>query len=289
MSGILGWLERAGRLLRAAGLGRVVDAVGPAVGGAAARREVEVDGFRLTGSHVGQLYYLRELAEGRDAFLAELLREAARPRGTAVEGGAHIGYLTLHLAAAVGAGGRVLAFEPDPGVQGALRGNLARNGLGARVVVAQQALGERAGRAVLHVSGGGETSSLFGGGDAAREHVEVEVVALDDVLPADATVDVVKLDVEGAELSALRGMARVLERSSAVLFLECNPGALAAAGASAEELLAWLRGAGFDVWRIDERARRLSRELGVGEGEYVNLACARAEAAERLARRGARS
>ena len=74
------------------------------------------------------------------------------------------------------------------------------------------ALGAGPGRATLHVGGGGETSTL-GPLEGERATAEVEVAALDDVLPPGTRVDVVKLDLEGCETAALRGMRRTLERS----------------------------------------------------------------------------
>jgi FkbM family methyltransferase len=190
----------------------------------------------------------------------------------AVDAGAHIGYVTLQLARAVGPQGRVLAFEPEAGARSALVRNVERNEVAGRVSVSPYALGERAGHAVLHVGGGGETSSLAPV-EGSRGTADVEVAALDDLLPG--KVDVVKLDLEGGETAALRGMTRVLERSSsAVLVVECNPGRLEAMGSSHEELLACLTELGFRSRLIDEDSRELVETIAV-TGDYVNLYCDR--------------
>jgi FkbM family methyltransferase len=279
---VLGWLERGAAALRRLGLGGVVERIGPAVGALVARRPVTVNGLRLAGSHVGQLYYLRELERGRDRFLARLLAALAPPGGVAVDAGAHIGYLTLELARAVGVDGRVYALEPDPAAAAALRSNLRRNRLGDRVIVVEQALGAEPGTAVLHLAGGGEASSLAElPGFHAR--LDVRVTPLDELV-GDAAVDLVKLDVEGAELEALRGMTRLLRRRPDVaLVVECNPGRLTSLGTSAEELLAFLREEGFAVQQVDEAADRLS-QVDLGEAGYVNLVCLRGRGAAVLER-----
>jgi FkbM family methyltransferase len=269
-------LERGARVLRALGLGGLVDRLGPAIGAAAARTEVEIDGFRLVGSHAGHLFYLRELAEDdRERHLVELMRECVPEGGTAVEAGAHIGFVTLHLASRVGPSGRVWTFEANPEVHDTIRENLRLNGLADRVTLVESAVGRRAGRARFHLSGGGETSSLHDQGTTRRE-VEVQVTPIDAALPADAVADVVKLDIEGGELDALEGMRELVARSGErlTLFLECNPDALAAAGRSADELVRWLGERGFRLFRIDEGRRRLAPLASLPPGgEYVNLMC----------------
>lgn len=279
---LLSVLEHGARAARRLGLGRLVDRLGPAVGHAAARAEVEVDGFRFAGTHAAHLFYLREVAEeGRERLFTELIRELAPRGGTAVEAGAHIGVVTVHLADSVGDGGRVLAFEPNPEIHDVLRANLRRNGLEARVTVLPQALGSRPGRTQLFVSGGGETSSLHDQG-TAHDRVEVDVVRLDDVL--EEPPGLVKLDIEGGEVDAIEGMSRV---SPPVVFLECNPSLLAAAGRSAEDLRALLAGHGFAIWTIDEPGGRLRAFDGSVAGEYVNLVAGRGAAAARLEPRAA--
>jgi hypothetical protein len=91
-------------------------------------------------------------------------------------------------------------------------------------------------------------------------------------------VGVVKLDLEGGEVEALRGMRQVISSSPApLLFVECNPSALARAGTSVEALLGELHAAGLSVRVIDETRRALAapgRELTRVRG-HVNLLCER--------------
>jgi FkbM family methyltransferase len=204
----------------------------------------------------------------------ELLALRTPPGGVAIDGGAHIGYLTVHLARAVGSEGRVYAFEPEAGARAALAGNLERNGVADRVTVVPQALGAGPGRATLHVGGGGETSTLAPL-EGERATAGVDVVALDDILPPELEIAVVKLDLEGSETAAIRGMRRTLERSTdAVLVVELNPARLAAMGSSRAELLTELRGLGFTARVIDEEQDELVDEIAV-PGGYVNLLCER--------------
>lgn len=263
-------LERAAAGARRLRLGFLVDAVAPHVARPFERFELDVEGVRLHGRDLAQLHYARELVErGRERTFVELLAAATPPGGTVLEGGSHIGFVTVHAARAAGPDGRVLVFEPNAAVHDVLRENLAANGVAGRVEVRPQALGETSGRARFYASG--DTSSLFDAAESAVEQ-EVEVVRADDVVAE--RVDVIKLDVEGAELAALRGMER-LAAGAGSLFLECNPELLARAGASRDELLAWIRSRGFGIEWIDETSRR-TRPLSDGWSEsYVNLVCRR--------------
>ncbi len=263
-------MERGAAVLRRVGLGRVVDAVGARV--ASTDFEVEVDGLRLSGDHIGQLYYVREVLEsGREGYFVELLREAARPGATVLEAGAHIGYVTLQAARAVGPAGRVVAFEPNPRTLPVLRRNVETNGFASRVEIVPVALGSRRGRASFFVTPGGDASSLHAApGDPDVVEVDVDTA---DALLGDATVSVVKLDVEGGEVDALRGMRVLLERSHPVVFAECNAEALEAAGSSVDELVAELEALDYDVRWIDEEARELRTLAEPSSEGYVNLRC----------------
>jgi len=140
----------------------------------------------------------------------------------------------------------VLVFEPNAAVLPALQQNLAANGVARRVEILSAALAERAGRASFYASG--ETSSLVEAVEGTVR-VEVDLVRGDDVVDED--VDVIKLDIEGAELAALRGMERLVA-GVRTIFLELNPGLLKRSGASRDELLRWLVEHGFEVEWIDE-------------------------------------
>lgn len=275
---LLGLLEGGARALRSVGLGRVVDLVGPRIAPSIGTFDVVVDGLRLHGDHIGQLYYVRELLEdGREATFVALLKSVLRFGDTVVEAGAHIGYLTLQAARGVGPQGRVIAFEANPRAIPLIERNLELNALAARVTVVPCALGKTAGSHAFYISGGGDTSSLFEP-DEVVERIEVEVTTLDEWLDPTVRVDVVKLDVEGGEVAALHGMRETLARAGPrlVVFAECNPSMLERSGSSVEELAEVLRGHGLDVSWIDEErgSVRPLEELDRSSG-YVNLYCCR--------------
>jgi FkbM family methyltransferase len=271
----LSLLEWIAGLARRLGLGFLVDRLAPLVARPFERFELDVDGVRLAGTELAHLHYVRELMEdGREQTFVRLLREAIPVGGVVLEGGAHLGFVTVHAARATGPDGRVITFEANPAVLDMLRENLAANGVADRVQIVPKALGESAGRTHFYVSGGGEMSSLFAPA-VASVPVEVEVARADDEVSA--PVDVVKLDIEGGELAALRGMQSLLDapRPPHALFLECNPDALGRAGTTTEELFAWLADHGYTVEWIDEQRGRTAPLTEPWSEAYVNLRCTR--------------
>lgn len=147
--------------------------------------------------------------------------------------GANVGLFTLLARHAVGDAGKVIAVEPNPAVRTRLECNLALNGnLG--VTVLPIAASDQAGELDLHVPADGTNhgiASLRPQGTAGGEEtiVRVRVERLDDVLPAQLArpdgvrrVNFIKIDIEGAELGALRGMAETIRRDRPRMLIELN-------------------------------------------------------------------
>lgn len=138
---------------------------------------------------------------------------APRPGDVVVDGGACWGDTTLWYADLVGPSGQVHAFEIDPQNLAVLAENLDRNpALAGRVTVVDRALGERTGDTVTFDATGPGTR--LGSGTT---HC-VETLTVDDHVARTAgRLDVLKLDVEGAELSVLEGARRSIERHRPLL------------------------------------------------------------------------
>lgn len=171
--------------------------------------------------------------------LQRWLRRLIRPGSLVVDGGAYVGYFTTLAAMLAGEAGRVDAFEPLPRTHQRLAANVARNGMTGRVRVHQKALWDRADKLAMRDSADSRHSPASATlvGTPVPSDLMVSTVALDDVLAGDVP-DVIKLDLEGAELHAVRGMVKTLRADNPpALLMECNPQALASAGTNARELV----------------------------------------------------
>ncbi len=180
-----------------------------------------------------------------------LFRRLLRPGARVLDIGANHGVYALNAAEAVGPSGEVHAYEANPVLAGLMTTSAEVNGYSNLIRVHNVAVGEAEGSATFmldHAMSGGaavRANRSAGTGTICR------VVALDEHLPPGIVVDAIKMDVEGAEGPALRGMRHLLERSPDVrLLMEFAPEMLADAGVPAAEVTAMLAGMGFRAWTI---------------------------------------
>lgn len=189
------------------------------------------------------LYVCGSFEPNEFAFLDKILR----PGMTFIDVGANDGYYTLFAARKVGERGRVLAAEPSTRERANLKRNIARNGLG-NVTVVPVALGASCGTAELRLAQGAHsghnTLGHFANDGVQAESVEqVTIRTLDDVVAEQKfkRIDVIKIDVEGAEASVIAGGKSTLCSMRPVIVLEISDKALRGQGSDAQQLIATVR------------------------------------------------
>ncbi len=147
--------------------------------------------------------------------LVELLKVTLRPGGSFVDVGSNVGFYARKAAALVGDTGRVVAFEPNPSAYRLLEWNTRDT---PHVRILRNAAGAQRGAASFWVQEAGDTSSLLAVG-TGRE-ISVEILTLDETLADWSSVDLIKIDVEGAELDVLKGAETIIRRHSPVVVFE---------------------------------------------------------------------
>jgi FkbM family methyltransferase len=220
---------------------------------------------------------------GGNIRMHRLMDGLIQPGATVVDVGANIGYNALYAARRVGPGGRVVAVEPTPDNLAVLERNVAESGL-ANLAIAPVAAGRAAGTQDFYVRGDtSAVNSFFEQSCYATvtRVLRVPVKPLDDVVDGEA--DLVKIDVEGAELDVLEGMPRLLERPGLALVAEWHPTLQALAGYAEDALPRWLLDRG---WRLDAASHFSVRPLAAGDLPALTARLARArKPVELVARR----
>jgi FkbM family methyltransferase len=206
-----------------------------------------------------------------EPYTSELFKKVIKPGSTVLDIGAHHGYFSLLAARYVGTEGKVYAFEPAEANFLILKKNVDLNNLSNVIPVNLAVSDTNTLMSFYYRQETGVTGSLFASNKPNESTVPVECVTIDGYLPG-KRVDVLKMDIEGAEPNALKGMMQTLSLSTHIeLFVEINPECLSKAGVEPKDFLSQLNSAGFDCQIIDEANRRLipiEADLG-----FCNLYC----------------
>lgn len=213
------------------------------------------------------------------------LDQLAQPGMTMLDIGAHVGYYSRRYAKILGENGRIFSFEPHPRTFATLKHNVAAL---PQVTAVQLALAEQEGTAELHdylmmsASGSLHYDESMVELQKAQTHASdiaprigqtfaaqtftVRTTPVDAFLVARGVsqVDLVKMDIEGAEIGALRGMQQTIANSpNLVLVMEYNPQALKAFGHDPIAALHEVQSFGFskvEAIEVDGRLTNLSHQ-----------------------------
>jgi FkbM family methyltransferase len=184
------------------------------------------------------------------------LNQILLPGMTFVDAGANDGIYSLFAAQAVGTEGLVLAIEPSRREFENLQNNIKLNAI-ANIKPLQLALSDFDGSAALKLANyehaGQNTLGDFIYEGVASPEVETTAVRqLDNLLKEMGIerVDVIKMDVEGAEFSVLQGARSILENCHPLLLLELSDLALQNQGSSAAAVLKFLREMGYEIFTL---------------------------------------
>ncbi len=172
--------------------------------------------------------------KNREAETMQLFADLIAPGSTVIEVGAHIGYISLFFSKLVAPNGRVIVFEPGYNNLPYLKKNTG--GL-PNFELIEKAVSNSNGKALFFVESiTGQNNSLLpnydgfdqnareAGLSSAKKSVEVETTTLDTFARTlqPGSIDFIKIDIEGAEIMALKGMTDILATIKPTMMIEVS-------------------------------------------------------------------
>jgi FkbM family methyltransferase len=203
----------------------------------------------------------------------QLIPALVRPGDTVLDVGANYGIYSYHLGRAVGPTGRVYAFEPIPFTAATFE-LVARLLRFRNVTLFKEGAGDRNGEVSFEMpiqASGALTAGQahLGGRDDERPGKErhhrypttrpvvCKLVRIDDRLPDAREVSFLKADIEGSELFAFRGAARLIDQHRPTVLCEINTWFLQGFGIPLADLLGFFSDRGYRAYRLDQPRRKL--------------------------------
>src|ERR1051325_3980070 len=188
--------------------------------------------------------------------------DALCPGDVVFDVGAAIGAYTLLALKKTGSSGRVVAYEPLDFARQHLASHLRWNGGETRTTIRDVCCGASSGTADFYYVPG-EAEGMSGLVPVEGFHKrEVKVVTLDEeIINLGIVPNLLKIDVEGAELDVLKGAEKLLKEKHPILLVSLHPRALAKRGESPDAVIHWLNGRGFkhEIVAADHEIHVLAR------------------------------
>lgn len=203
------------------------------------------------------------------------VRRHLKPGAIAIDVGANVGWHTLLMAARAGSTGRVYAFEPNDSTRRRLVSAVEANDL-THVTVDGRGVADRVGTSGFQAPLAGHvwdgTGRLIA--ESSREAATIECTTL-DAFVAERHIDrlaFVKIDVEGWELSVLRGARHVLSALRPVVVFEYDPAYVSRSGGAADDVTRCWSDADYELFALDpRRPPALVARLGDRGGNFLAL------------------
>jgi len=221
--------------------------------------DVAVEGIRFpmtvdTSSNVGfQLYYYGYIEIREVRYVSSALRAG----DVFIDIGANFGFYSLFAARRIGETGAVHAFEPVPRMADLFVRSMEQNRL-TNIVVNRIALADVPGEHLMHIPARNLGESSFGEVRGTTERITVPVTTLDAYVRERSLsrIDFIKMDIEGAEGLALKGMRQTITQFRPKVLMEINPERLRTLGSSVEEVIRPFQELGYQITLIGRRKSR---------------------------------
>jgi FkbM family methyltransferase len=214
-----------------------------------------------------QLYLATLKLLRRGSFEKRLYISILRKGDVVIDAGANVGYFTMLFSDLVGPRGCVHAFEPVPATFGLLSENVRQFPYYTNVCLNCAALGDSDKKTKVFLPNGdhGQAALVYHNDGSWRNAqvtpIDIEMIRLDQYAKCLDKIDLLKCDVEGAELLILRGAESSLWRFRPKIFLEVDERWTSSFGWMREDVIRFLRGIGYKYfYRVEPRIEKIEGE-----------------------------
>jgi FkbM family methyltransferase len=172
--------------------------------------------------------------------------------------GANIGAYALIASKIVGETGKVLCFEPVTSTFNHLKENVELNGL-SNIQIEQKALMESPQNIEIHIGdiSNTGTSSIVNKVENESKSEMIEAIVFDDQFKDLDRIDFIKMDIEGAEYSALKGMKNSIQKHLPKILIEISDDILKNATYTSKELIEFIINLGYEQFGINESGEKI--------------------------------
>ena len=184
--------------------------------------------------------------------------------------GANIGYFSLIASRLVGPSGKIYSFEPTPFTFNKFNKNITLNSY-ANIRVYKKAVSDKSGNASFKIP----TGTVKNSGRASlrdieenNSTVEVKTITLDSILNEIEPIHLIKMDIEGAEAMALKGMINLIKRDQPIFIMELSDYYLKQLGESASYVLDFYRQQAYKIFIAGEEIKEISNDMELKDHQY---------------------
>jgi FkbM family methyltransferase len=239
-----------------------------------------------------------------EKFESQIFSEQLKQGMIVLDLGGNIGFYTILARNIVGKQGKVITFEPFPRNANLIRSSIKENSFD-NVTVVEAAVSDRIGKTILYLSPDAcsehslQNLNFKYNNDSVQKNIQVNIITVDDYLTKNGSgnfkVDFIKMDIEGSENRAIKGMKKVLEENKHMnLMTEFWPNGFKVDGSESLDFLEVIESYGFEINHLDnltksvypvtsksmmeiveERSNNIPKENKVMQdwGWYTNLLC----------------
>lgn len=220
--------------------------------------EVKMHGFTLYAHSLDRLValYLWKISV-LESYETDVVNSLIKKGMVTIDIGANLGYYTLQLARLTGATGQVYAFEPEPDNFRLLKKNLIVNHF-SNVVAVQKAISDKNDSMFLYFCKEHHGNhKIYPSGDK-RKRIPIKSTTLDYFLKGKRKPDLIKMDIEGSEYLAIKGMKKTIKDCKHLIIIcEFAPETLTQCGCSPIHFLKTMTKQGFTRQLINEKGGKL--------------------------------